>query len=751
MTASGQFFAFTRLGEILETKYRIQELLEVPEQTCKNWQLIVDLLARQLGIPAALIMRVHAEEIEVFMASRSDGNVYHHGEKARLNTGLYCETVMDTGQMLMVPDALNDPHWQDNPDVPLGMISYLGLPLSWPTGDVFGTLCILDSKKNTFEDEHVDLLRLFQESVMLNLSVIYEKQRESALREQAEGALKKSESYVRTLIDSSPDLIWLKNERHVYLACNKKFERYIGATENEITGKTDADFLDAPLADLLRQRDDESIQRGASSIDEEEIVYADDGHKEILETIRTPIYDKNSKKLIGVLGVARDITARKSYEQQIYQRAYYDELTGLPNRFYILDCLSKLIAESKRNGKRVALLFIDLDDFKKVNDTLGHEAGDHLLVQATQRLKGCLRGSDTVGRLGGDEFIVLLNGLMRPCDATLVAENLLRQFQAPFVTHGHELVLTASIGLSTYPDNGLTASELLRNSDTAMYHAKEQGRNTYSCYADTMNQSVFRRLQIEEQMRSALARRELRLNYQPIVQMPSGQMIGVEALLRWTNASLGEIGPDEFISVAEHSGMIVDIGRFVLQEALGQYHHWRKASGLDSFRISINISPRQLRETDFADMLDLMLKAAQVPPQCIELEITEGVLMTGYAEIGDVLASLHRLGVSIAMDDFGKGYSSLSYLRSYPFSTLKIDREFICEIDTKPSDLKLVNGIVMMAHGMGLRVVAEGVEAVEQLTLLEGLSCDLAQGYYLSRPVPAGEISTLLEASQPQP
>lgn len=730
----------------MRSKYPTQDL-EVPEKTYKNWQLIVNLLAKQLSIPAALIMRVHAKEIEVFVSSHSDGNVYHPKEKASLDTGLYCETVMDTQDLLRIPNALDDPLWSNNPDISLGMISYLGLPLSWPTGDIFGTLCVLDTKENSFDQKHIDLLRMFQEIVTLNLSVIYENRQENFLRRNAEGALEKSETYIRTLIDASPDLIWLKNEHSIYLTCNKKFERYMGYPEAKITGKSDYDFIDKKTADSFKKKDKESIKRGKSYVTEEEIIYADDGHKEILETIRTPIYDKNSGKLIGVLGVARDITERKRHEQQIYFQAYYDELTRLPNRFSILDRLSKRIINSELDDKQIALLYIDLDDFKKINDTLGHEFGDQLLVQAADRLKNGIRGNDTAGRLGGDEFIVLVDGLRNIMDVNIVAENLLHKFQAPFEIQGHNLVLTMSLGISIYPDHGNTPSELMKNADTAMYHAKAKGGNTYSYFIDVMNKNIYRRFQIEEHMRFALEKNEFKLHYQPIIEVQSGKIIGVEALLRWRNEKLGDIGPSEFIPIAEQSGIIVSIGKYVLQEALAQHKAWSQISGLDSFKISVNISPKQLRDSSFIDALVNLMNSAKVPASCLELEITEGVLMTGYTEINSTLDALNHLGVAITMDDFGKGYSSLSYARNYPFTTLKIDQEFISDISSNPSDLNLVNGIILIAHGMGLNVTAEGVETIEQLKLLSELSCDYAQGYYISRPVAAESITSILNTS----
>ena len=728
------------------SKYAIQAQLEVPDSICQNWQLMVDMLARQLDIPVALIMRAHAREIEVAVASQSEGNVYHRHERAPLDSGLYCETVMDRQAPLMVTNALAEPVWCGNPDISRGMVAYLGLPLSWPTGEVFGTLCVLDSRANPFNGDHMALMRIFQDSIVQNLAVIHDRQHESSLRQHVQGDLNKTQAYVRTLIDASPDLIWLKNEQSVYLACNKRYGRYLGAPEDHIVGRPDTDFISQQAADAFRRKDEEAIHRGRSYVTEEEVVYADDGHKELMETVRTPIYDPDSGQLMGVLGVARDITERKRYEQQIYLRAYYDDLTGLPNRSYILDCLAKLISAAEHTDRRVALLFIDLDGFKMINDTLGHEIGDLLLVQATDRLKHSLESTDTVGRLGGDEFIVLLDGLGHASQANAVVDKLIRQFQAPFRIQGQDLVLTASIGVSVYPDDGIDPSELLRSADVAMYHAKDKGRNTYSRFNSAMNHNLLRRLQIETQMRTALERHEFTLRYQVIVELASGRVAGVETLLRWHNDKLGEVSPSEFIPIAEQSGLILTIGQYVLREALAQQKSWARISGLEDFKVAVNISPRQLRDVGFCDMLRGMLEAADVPPHCLGLEITEGVLMSGYAEIGNMLNRLSELGVCIAMDDFGTGYSSLSYVRKYPFATLKIDQEFVSEIVSKPDDLNLLGGIILMAHGMGLRVIAEGVESAEQRNLLADLQCDYVQGNFFSRAVTADAVSRMLAA-----
>jgi len=444
------------------------------------------------------------------------------------------------------------------------------------------------------------------------------------------------------------------------------------------------------------------------------------------------------------LAVKEDITLRKQQEGRLLHQAHFDALTDLPNRFLSLDRLTQLITDAKRNNLLVAVLFLDLDDFKKINDTLGHDVGDKVLIGAATRLRQVIRSGDTVGRLGGDEFIVLLGGLSDVTDVRPVVKSLIEHFRAPFQISGRELMLTISIGIALYPNDGDSPSDLLRNADSAMYHSKAQGRNTYSYFTDSMNQGAARRLELEEQMHGALGRGEFRLFYQPQVDVASRRIVAVEALLRWHNSVLGNVSPEEFIPVAEQTGLIDTIGKFVLAEAVAMTVQWQKSHN-PSFSVAFNVSPHQFRDSEFVPYIRELIEQSGVSKGSLELEITEGVLMSHHSYIGEALAALNELGVELAMDDFGTGYSSLSYLRNYPFSILKIDRSFINDISVNKADLKLVNASIAMAHSLGLKVIAEGVEMEEQLILLEEQGCDLAQGYYFSQPVPAEEITAMLE------
>lgn len=382
-----------------------------------------------------------------------------------------------------------------------------------------------------------------------------------------------------------------------------------------------------------------------------------------------------------------------------------------------------------------------------INDSLGHDFGDKLLIEVAERLRIEARSGDTVGRLGGDEFIVLLGGLSNAKDASPVAMNLLSQFAAAFSIDSRELMLSASIGIAIYPIDGDNPSDLLRNADAAMYYSKEQGRNTYSYFTTAMNKDVLRRLLLEEQMHGALDRGEFRVSYQPKVNVLGRNIIGFEALLRWRNPELGDVAPDEFIAIAEQTGLIVPLGEFVLTEALNKTAHWQN-NYVPSFTIAVNLSPRQFRDPNLIAFITEAIKQSGISNDSLELEITEGVLLSGHAYIKEALIALNDMGVKIAMDDFGTGYSSLSYLRKYPFDVLKIDRSFISDITVDNADRDLVHALIAIARSLKLQVVAEGVETEEQLAFLAEHNCEIAQGYLFSKAITAEQITEILEAKK---
>jgi diguanylate cyclase (GGDEF)-like protein/PAS domain S-box-containing protein len=452
----------------------------------------------------------------------------------------------------------------------------------------------------------------------------------------------------------------------------------------------------------------------------------------------SPIFDDRGH-IRHYLAVKEDITIRKVHEEKILHQAHYDSLTGLPNRFLALDRLSQILRNAQREDHQAAVLFLDLDDFKKVNDTLGHEVGDQVIEEAARRVRWSVREEDTVGRLGGDEFIVLLASIPDKAAAAVVGEKILAAFRAVFRLGEREILLTTSIGISVYPDDGDDPKLLLRNADTAMYHSKAVGRNAYHFYTDAMNQDVARRLELEEQLHYALENGEFYLCYQPIVNIYTQSIVGAEALLRWNNPKLGAVSPVEFIEIAERTGRIVPIGEYVLRQAVQQAKAWHSRAK-NPFRVAVNVSPVQFKDKRFLTMVQAILDEYQLPGDYLEIEVTENVLLSEKINAVELLNGLRDLGISLSMDDFGTGYSSLSYLRNYPFDTLKIDRSFIRDITSDPDDRELVVATISMARSLGLRVIAEGVETAEQLAILQTEKCDFAQGYYFSKPIPEAAL-----------
>ncbi len=558
---------------------------------------------------------------------------------------------------------------------------------------------------------------------------------------------RRAEEKIRTLyqaIEQSPVSVMITDTDANIEYVNSTFEQVTGYQSAEVIGQNSRILKSGQTPQQVYQEMWQTITSGKAW--QGEIINRKKNGELFWENSHiAPVHDE-SGTIRHYLAVREDVTLRKHQEEKILHQAHFDALTDLPNRFLSLDRLSQLISEAQRNSELVAVLFLDLDDFKKINDTLGHDIGDKLLVEAAKRLQSETRSGDTVGRLGGDEFIILLGGLTEATDASPMVENLLNRFRDSFRIDGRELVLTASIGIAIYPNDGNSPSELLRNADSAMYYSKDEGRNTYSYFTNAMNQNVSRRLALEEQMHGALDRGEFQLHYQPKIDINSRNIIGVEALLRWHNSALGEVSPVEFISIAEQTGLIVPIGEFVLTEALAMTARWQNKCK-QTFTVAVNLSPRQFRDPNLIPFIEKAISQSGLTGKSLELEITEGVLMSGHGYIDKALADINALEISIAMDDFGTGYSSLSYLRSYPFDVLKIDRSFINDITVDMADRKLVNAAIAMAHSLGLKVVAEGVETEEQLALLTAQGCEIAQGLLFSMPVSAKEITEMISSA----
>lgn len=448
---------------------------------------------------------------------------------------------------------------------------------------------------------------------------------------------------------------------------------------------------------------------------------------------------------LRLIAIIEDISRRKQAEEALLRMANHDALTGLPNRVLLQDRLSHAVAHAQRAGRQVGVMFIDLDRFKHVNDSLGHDAGDHMIVEIARRLAGSLRESDTVARQGGDEFVVVLADLSGPDDAAKVAGKVLANLFQPLELCGQEVFPTASIGIAMYPGDGADSQGLLKCADSAMYHAKAQGGNHFCFYHADMGAQSFEHLRLEGALQRALQRNEFVLQYQPQFNVANGRLVGVEALLRWKSRRQGMVMPSEFIPLAEETGLIVPIGEWVLSAALGQAAAWRRA-GLAPVRISVNLSARQFHDQDVAAQVSRLAQVADVDPSCLALEITESVLMENPGAAAETMRKLAAMGVLLAIDDFGTGYSSLSNLKRFPIHCLKIDRSFVSDIGKDLDDAEIVKAVIALAHSMKLQVMAEGVESEEQLAFLRSHGCDHMQGYHFSAPLPAHEIEALLRS-----
>jgi diguanylate cyclase (GGDEF)-like protein len=441
---------------------------------------------------------------------------------------------------------------------------------------------------------------------------------------------------------------------------------------------------------------------------------------------------------------ARDITERTLSEQRAAYLAQHDGLTGLPNRNLLHDRIQRALVAAARNQTRVGILFIDLDRFKTINDSLGHQVGDRLLQAVAQRLLSCVREGDTVARQGGDEFVVVLPSLNDAEDAARVAQKIREQLPQSFVIEQQEFNVTPSIGICLYPDDGSDVETLKRHADTAMYQAKEGGRNTYRFFTGRMNEAAQERMLLENNLRRAIRHKEFKLHYQSQIDLASGKIVGVEALVRWQHPDKGLIEPSYFIPVAEDTGLIVSLGEWVLNEACREARGWQ-VSGQPPVKVTVNLSARQFRERDLVGTVRGALDSAELDPSCLELELTESVVMEDADSTITTLEDLSNLGVQLAIDDFGTGYSSLSYLKRFPIDKLKIDQSFVRDVTNDPEDAAIASAIIALARSLNVKVIAEGVETEEQLAFLREHGCEEGQGFYFARPVPGHEFARFLD------
>jgi diguanylate cyclase (GGDEF)-like protein len=448
------------------------------------------------------------------------------------------------------------------------------------------------------------------------------------------------------------------------------------------------------------------------------------------------------------IGLFSDITARKQAEESVRRLAHFDPLTHLPNRSLLMDRAGQALTMASRANQKFALMFIDLDRFKNINDSMGHAAGDELLRQLAQRLSDCVRSSDTVARVGGDEFVIILTQILEVTDVAAVAQQLLAAIGAPIMLHEQEITMSASIGICIFPDDAIDVGTIMRNADAAMYDAKSGGRNRFQFYTREMNERALEKLATENALRRALQCDELVLHYQPQFKISTGELVGFEALIRWNRPRVGLVPPGEFIPIAEERGLIAQIDHWALRESVRQMAQWR-SRGLRVPRIAVNVSAHEFHQPGFFEQVRDVIREYGVPADCVELEITEGVAMRDTEATIDLLKQLHEFGLHLSIDDFGTGFSSLNYLRCFPIDKIKIDRSFIHEMLGSASAMAVVQGIVGLAKCLDLEVIAEAVETEEQLHALQAANCDLVQGFLTGRPQPAQECEDLLLIQNP--
>lgn len=570
--------------------------------------------------------------------------------------------------------------------------------------------------------------------------------------------LERSERLHRFMVESSPDIIFIVDKEGRFVFANKRAEEVLGYSKNELIGEHYSHIVEPAYLDQAAYCFQERREGSRATRDEEIWLRCKPGSrlgenkiKIAIEMNSIGVYEHDDRKhgekvFSGTYVVARDITDRLASEKLIHYQAYHDLLTGLPNRALFMDRLSNAINVARRDKHSLAIMFLDLDRFKIVNDSLGHSVGDILLKRVSERLRECLRESDTLARLGGDEFTVLLPDIDGVKDAQTVAEKIVNAIKGPFFVNEHELYVTVSIGISVYPDDGDDAETLIKHSDVAMYYTKEQGKNNFHRYKYNMSVKNNLLLSIENEIRLGLKEKQFEVFYQPQINLTSGEVVGLEALLRWNHPKQGLLSPSHFLAVAEESSLICELGDWVLDEVLTLIQNWLQ-EGITINRIAVNFSSKEIEQSNFVHKILQSLQSHHLSTRLLEIEVTESVLMKDMENTINKMKQLHDAGINIAIDDFGTGYSSLSLLQKLPITRLKIDRSFIEDMEDE-TDRSIIEAIAHMARGLNLEMIAEGVEEDYQLRYLEQLKCPVVQGYVFSQGVPAEEAKKFIKSTQ---
>ncbi len=548
-----------------------------------------------------------------------------------------------------------------------------------------------------------------------------------------------------TVFESSVEGIMITNRDNEIISTNRALSEISGYSADEVMGKNPR-ILSSGRHDRIFYREMWNTLQESGHWQGE--LWNRRKNGEIFPQFLTISVERDKRgEVAHYIGLFTDISQRKYDEERIERLAYYDPLTDLPNRVLLQDRLARVLANAQRDQHSAAILMLDLDRFKNINESLGHNVGDSVLQAVADRLRSCVREADTVARLGGDEYLVVMGDMDNAQDAAQVAQKILSAFNSPVTVDGKELGVTLSIGISVFPNDGEDEQTLMKNADSAVYSAKEAGRNTYQFYTRDMNASMLETLMIENALRRALERQELRLFFQPQVDLTSGKIIGAEALIRWMHPEQGLLAPCSFIPIAEDSGLIVPIGEWVLRDACRHLKAWQNA-GFTDLTVAVNMSAVQFRQENLAERIIAIGSETGIDLQHLELELTESMIMHNAEAMIESMNVLKALNLKLSIDDFGTGYSSLSYLKRFPIDKLKIDRSFVNDITENPADLAISKVIIDLARNLNMRAIAEGVETAEQLRLLRENGCDEIQGYYFSKPVPAEEFEAMLRAGK---
>jgi diguanylate cyclase (GGDEF)-like protein/PAS domain S-box-containing protein len=594
------------------------------------------------------------------------------------------------------------------------------------------------SKKDRTIPVEINASRIEYEGKVADMAIV----RDITERKQAEKALRESEEKYSSLFQHSNDAIFLHDLNGTILDVNEKVLDQFQYTKSQILSMKIADLHPAQSLPVSKRAFEKVVENGFFNF---EIDFRKKNGEIFPAEVSSSLFKISGTEVIQ--GIVRDVTDRKRAVEQIAFMAYHDSLTDLPNRHLLKDRLQQTLASAKQYNRIVAILFLDLDNFKRINDTLGHDQGDKLLLNVAERLQGYIRNSDsitrleveqgdtTVARLGGDEFTILLTEIKHIKDAAKVAQRILDLFNEPFAIESQEVFITTSIGISVYPDDGDTVDALLKHADTAMYHAKDQGRNNYQFYRESMNITTIERLDLENKLRRAMDKKEFVLHYQPQLDTKTKRITAVEALIRWMHPDKGMLLPMTFIPVAEETGLIIPIGEWILHTACTQNKAWQQA-GLPPIRVTVNISSVQFSQKNFVKMVGKVLKESGLDPQYLELELTETILMQTTDTAVTTLKELKSLGIRLSIDDFGTGYCSLNYLKRFPIDTLKIDQSFVRDLSINQEDKAIIHAIIALGHSLNLHVIAEGVETVQQLEYLSEKESDAVQGFLFSKPLP---------------